>query len=210
MQPALELSPDLIPHDEFHKALWFKPQNQIGWYYFRKNFNGHQIFNPDFLTSVDAPLKDLVRFLHDNNIRTSPSCSGHSMEKWQIRKIYDGLTRDEIEITTSGLLLEEVQSGRVFNYFNKNYSLPWAYPVFQEKLEDYQHKGVLGIHISDFPQLQSTPDVLNIPGVRIKYSDGLVLILTDPKNESDISKLWSNITAEIRAIFGSGQSIPSA
>src|SRR5690242_20563429 len=107
----MKITPALIPHEHFHKGIWLQPVDLPCWYYFMKMKNENDIKNKDFLDSVDAPLKELVSFLHQRGLKTTPSCSGHHKSAKNFEKIYDVLEKDKEEIRNEGLELKDIETG---------------------------------------------------------------------------------------------------
>jgi hypothetical protein len=81
----MKITPELIPHSEFHTGCWLQNANKPGWYYFMKRKNANVIINDLFIETVDEPLRELVTFLHSRNIKTTPSCSGHYISEIAFR-----------------------------------------------------------------------------------------------------------------------------
>lgn len=130
----MELTPDLIPHENFHNGTWLLPVRNGGWYYFWKKKSRNNIKNPDFLDSVDAPLKKLIDFLHEQGVKTTPSCSGHHKSKMFFEKIYDELQENENKIRKHGLKFKDIESGRVYTYRDELYSLPWSREIYLNRV----------------------------------------------------------------------------
>ena len=117
----MKISPDLVPHSEFHAGVWLQSIERPSWYYFKKKQNRNIITNKNFITSLDTPLRELVKLLHKKGIRTTPSCSGHHLRERNLEKIYQDLKTDRREIRSSGLRLKDVETGQISFYKDKTY-----------------------------------------------------------------------------------------
>src|SRR5204862_7330019 len=106
----MKITPEFIPHEQFHKGIWLQPVNRPSWYYFMKMKSTNDIKNEDFMESVDAPLKELVSFLYQRDIKTTPSCSGHHKSEMNFEEIYDALEKDKEEIRNNGLQLKDIET----------------------------------------------------------------------------------------------------
>jgi hypothetical protein len=193
----MNISPQLIPHSEFHKVAWLRSVERPSWYYYKKQKPHQVILNKDFLASVDEPLQELVGHLHQRGIKTTPSCSGHHIKDRNLEKIFSNLKEDEALITTCGIQMMDVESGELEHFKDKNYGLPWGKYDFVKELSEYQHKGVLGMKIED-EMLKSYMKELQFNGVRVKENDGIIFVFTNEDNAFDIRAIWKAITHEIK------------
>jgi hypothetical protein len=199
------ITPDLIPHSEFHKGSWLLPVDREDWYYFRRNKKHNTIHNKRFIGSVDRPLRPLIEWLRSKGIRTTPSCSGHHLSKTSIAKIYHNLELDEHIIRNEGLLLKDVESGKCYCYQDKKYALPWSQKQFIDGLTSYQQNGVLGIRTGRIKKLKEK--ILELPHllekndmhIKVKEEGSLIFIFTCEASQAAIMKTWKLITKEIIA-----------
>jgi len=196
----MKISPELLPHTEFHKGLWLHPGHEHGWYYFMKRKNSFLISDASFINTVDEPLRELVTFLMEKNIRTTPSCSGHHIDRHEIKKIYEGLEDDAEKILKEGLELKDVQSGKKYIYQNARYHLPWKEAEFSERLGKYQHTGVLGMKLGRKKAAKAELLSLNLPDTRVKEKDSIVFILTNENGGSNF-EVWKEITKRVKSIL---------
>jgi hypothetical protein len=196
-----QLSPELIPHSEFHTGIWLQPTEKNNWYYFSRKLNLNRIENKQFLSTVDAPLKELVSFLHSKNIRTTPSCSGHHNSERDLQNIYYSLENDRDEIVDYGLPLLEVESGERFFYRNMNYDLPWSKVEFVKQLREYQEKGVLGMRLDLEDPSQERILNLNIDGVSTGLKDSITFIYTGQNGQGYNEATWKKVTEEVKKII---------
>jgi hypothetical protein len=113
-----------------------------------KKQNDHLIHNDEFMESVDPPLRDLVEFLHQRNITTTPSCSGHCKSERNFAKLWDDLKADEADVRQNGLVMKEIESGERFLFRDPAYQLPWTKETFIDRVTDYQQKGILGLRVN--------------------------------------------------------------
>src|SRR5690349_18992055 len=110
----MRITPELVPHRDFHRGRWLLNARHPAWYYFvkeRKARTPHVVLDPSFMASVDPPLRDLVRFLHRRGIGTTPSCSGHDLPEEELEAIHRSLIRDKNAIRDHGLDLLDVETG---------------------------------------------------------------------------------------------------
>jgi hypothetical protein len=196
----MNISPQLLPHSEFHKVTWLRSVERPSWYYYKKQRTNSAICNKHFLSSVDEPLCELVSLLHKKGIKTTPSCSGHHIKERNLEKIFANLQEDASIINTSGIHMTDVESGESQHYKDKYYRLPWDKYDFVKELSEYQHKGVLGLRIED-EMLKSYVKELQFNGVRVKEDEGIVFIFTNEENAFDIRAIWKAVTAEISLII---------
>jgi hypothetical protein len=202
-----QITPDLIPHSEFHKGIWLLSAKRPSWYYFKKQKNrNRKITNRNFIASVDPPLKKLVSFLHKRGITTTPSCSGHNMRDRNFEIIFPDLEKDEEEIKAEGLEMKDVETGESFLFKDPTYHLPWTKEEFVNALSLYQHKGVLGIRTGNRRKLSDRLQAIRIDGVRIIKEPGVLLIFTNEENQHEIEETWRQVTkAVVQCIAGIGK-----
>jgi len=193
----LKISPELIPHTQFHKGIWLLSSSRPHWYYFMKKCRHNKITNKYFLKSVDKPLKELVRFLHHKGIKTTPSCSGHHKGEKSFRKIYNALKKDKVQIRNGGLKLRDIETGKNYLYRDKDYMLPWNRETFLQDVLSYQKKGIIGIITGN--KLKAKRKILNlkIDGATIREKNSIILISTKEENP----QVWKKITGEIKECF---------
>jgi len=204
----MNITPELIPHSEFHTGIWLQNIENPGWYYFLKQKNKNTISNSSFLDSVDEPLKKLVGYLHNKNIKTTPSCAGHLFPKQHLGRLFDTLKSDRDLICGPGIVLVDNQTGKRFNYKNRNYSLPWSKQIFIEKLYNYQQKGILGIRTGGRKKIEQEILNLKLNSVSVYKRDSIVFISCDYKKENPGHIIWDDITREIINIVDAA--LPSA
>jgi len=196
----MKISPELIPHTQFHTGAWLLSVERPDWYYFRKKSKPSKITNKRFLKTIDRPLRSLVSFLHSKGIKTTPSCSGHHFSERNLEKMYDNLEADRDAIQTRGLQLKDVETGKTYFFRDKNYSLPWSREEFISQVTTYQKKGVLGLRLGKHKNIMQHLLKLNVNGASIKKDKGIILFFTD--NETgDNTKAWKKITKEVKRVF---------
>ncbi len=199
MQRA-RVTPEFIPHDQFHKGKWLQSVRRPGWYYFMEKENENVITNEQFLESVDGPLKELVSFLHRRGVRTTPSCAGHHKSEGNFEAIYDQLMQDKKDIRNGGLELKDVETGERYVYSEKNYTLPWSRENFIGGVLGYQAGGVIGIRAAGREKEKLLQ--IRLPGVEVKEKDSIVFIFTGADPAESIAEKWRKITLEVKAVFG--------
>jgi hypothetical protein len=194
------ITPEFIPHDSFHKGSWLISVLRPEWYYFQRRNNMNRISNPHFMKSVDGSLKPLVRFLHKNGFKTTPSCAGHHRGEKNYEQIYDALKEDEKEIRSTGLLLRDVETNKKTVFKDPTYKLPWNKRQFQTGAMKYQQTGVIGIRLGKRYKLREEILKINLPNVIIKEVDHITLLLT-VNNKGYNQAIWNKITAVIKRII---------
>ena len=200
----MKITPEFIPHEQFHLGKWMVSVKRPSWYYFQKCRNTNDITNEDFSESVDMPLRRLVGFLHNRGIKTTPSCSGHHKREKNFKKIYAALEKDAAEITGKGLELKEIETGRKFIFQNKNYRLPWTRKKFIADVKNYQSRGILGMRVNNHPEIKNQLLQLKIKGVRVEEKNSVVLFFIN-KGNGEHRRLWKKITAGVKKIFSQVQ-----
>jgi hypothetical protein len=196
-----EITPELIPHSEFHSGSWLLSVKRPDWYYFMRKKNYNTINNEKFITTVDKPLRRLVRYLHKRGIKTTPSCSGHHIRERSLEKIYDSLENDAKDIRNTMLILKDVETDHYYFYSDESYSLPWTKEEFIDQVSVYQQKGVLGIRLGNRKKMRNALLNMKIEGARIEERDAIVFFFTDEDNQGDNRHLWKRITkATIRLL----------
>jgi hypothetical protein len=195
-----KISPEFIPHSEFHTGKWLLPVSSC-WYYFIKTPNEDTITNTNFLDSVDEPLKELVSFLHDKGIKTTPSCSGHHFSEKNFELIYDCLEKDMHAIKNGGLKLADIETGQIYLYRNPEYSLPWSRENFLSEVKTYQQKGIIGIKLENRDIEIKKLLRLKFDGVKIWESDSIVFIYVNGNTMGEHRGTWQEITREIKNIL---------
>jgi hypothetical protein len=199
MHSQLKITPDLIPHKNFHKGKWLLPIKRPNWYYFKKGKNKNTISNTSFLHSIDKPLKELVKFLHKKGIKTTPSCAGHHISEKNFEKIYTSLKKDKKDIRKNGLLFKDCETGKIYIYKNKNYILPWTKKKFLSNVMNYQKQGVIGLKLKNKKWKEEILN-LNIPNVKIKERDFILLFFVNNKSGNNSDK-WKKITKKVKRII---------
>jgi len=195
-----EITPDFIPHTEFHTGKWLLAPSSC-WYYFLKTPNENIISNRHFLESVDEPLKELVDFLHSKEIQTTPSCSGHHFSEKNFELVYDCLEKDKEKIRNGGLKLTDIETKQEFLFKNADYNLPWGKEEFLNEAKSYQQKGILGIKLAVRKDEIQKILKLKFDGVKIWESDLIVFIYVNGYTTGSNRETWKLITTEIKNII---------
>jgi hypothetical protein len=166
-----------------------------------KRRNPNQLSNPDFLESVDEPLRELVEFCQELGIRTTPSCAGHYKSKQDFEKIYESLEKDQDDIKNRGLSFTDIETGRTYSFRDENYSVPWDKETFVNRMSEYQKNGIIGIKPGRKQKLREEILSLQIPGVDILDRDGVILFFVKGEGNPDHASVWKKITSEVKRIF---------
>jgi hypothetical protein len=193
----MRISSDLIPHSQFHQGSWLIPVNKPSWYYFVKQENPNNISNESFIQSVDPALRELVAYLHDQGIKTTPSCSGHFRKLKDYKNVYHALESDLKHIRNGGLTLRDIETGKVILYSDHSYKLPWNQQEFLHEVMDYQHHGVIGIKVLN-KSLQKKLLGLKVEHFLVrKEDDDIILFEINVDNEKANLKAWKELTTAI-------------
>ena len=197
------ITPDFIPHNKFHLGSWLIEKNNPSWYYFypKKSLNKFN-YDKNFYSTLDNPLKNVVKFLHQNKIDTTPSCSGHFYPKDIFKKTFDSLKSAEKNIKGKGLILQNPETGEFYKYRNEDYVLPWGKDEFTDRALIHQRKGCLGIK-------PKNNDILNhfkkspIKGFKTFYDPNhkIIIFVTDSNSPEEINEKWGYFTDKIMSLF---------
>lgn len=196
----MKISPELVPHADFHKGAWLLPEGRTDWYYFLKKKTAREIKNKDFINSVDGPLQPLVKYLHKKGIKTTPSCAGHHFGERNIEMTYDDLERDKEAIVNGGIRLKDIETGKLYLYQDKNYSLPWNREEFIKQLTIYQQKGVIGIRLGNHKTMIKELLKITVKGAIIKKKGNIVFIFVDGEGGNN-GRIWKRVTKEVKNII---------
>lgn len=197
------ITPDFIPHKNFHLGSWLIEKDNPSWYYFHpkrdlKNFN----YSKNFYETLDKPLREVVKFLHQNNVDTTPSCAGHFYPKEIFRETYGSLKGNEKNIRGKGLILQNPETGEFFKYRNSDYVLPWDEETFVDRAMGHQTKGCLGLKPQDnklSKHLTSKP----ISGFKTYFDrdNNIVIFVTDSNSVEEKNDKWNNFTNQIMKLL---------
>lgn len=196
----IKLSNELIPHRDFHKGYWYKSPN-LDWYYFKREKRIDEIpSNKSFYSSLDKDLRPLTKFLHSEDIITTPSCSGHIYSKNYFEGIYDKLEKDSYIIKEEGLEVENIETGEKFLFKDSNYSLPYSKDEFIDSAIEYTKNGVIGI--DNLPErILKALDKIQTKKLRSTMDNGLCLIHTHGESTEEIKKVWSLVTYLLKRLY---------
>lgn len=190
----MKLSSDLIPHEDFHKGFWLKTP-KCSWYFFYEHPRDYQIpKNTNFYNTLDEELVDLVKYLHEKNMPTTPSCAGHIFPENRYDKIYSELKNIKNDICDNGILLKNPETDRKFFYKNPRYSLPFSRQEFIHEMNEYQKKGVLGF-VDNKNIYENIKDL--VPSQNI---DGITLLFSIGKSKNNIKNNWKSIENLIKHV----------
>lgn len=184
-----KLSPDLIPHQDFHKGYWLNIIEPNPWYYF---FPAERTFeipqNKEFYNSLDPDLVDIVKLLHNSNIPTTPSCTGHFSSPDYYAELYNKLKQNESKIKSDGVILNNKETGKKYFYKNQNYTLPWDLDTFVDESLEYQTKGVLGF----MDPSEEIYDYLN-GNFECGHDDGITLVFEKSNQTKEKRANWKDL-----------------
>ena len=176
---------DLIPHKDFHKGYWFKSQLS-NWYYFREEKRSFIVKKGFNYNSLDEQLVHLVRKLHKNGHKTTPSCAGHFFTEEYFKEVYKKIKIEEYIINNLGLELYNIETKQKEIFKDRGYSFPYTEESFIHEAIPYSKKGVLGI-LGDFSY------IVNTKNYTVEYKDGITFFFT----ENGSQKVWNQIRSEI-------------
>lgn len=196
----MNISAGLIPHKEFHNGIWLRSGSESGWHYFLKKKNNNLITNKNFLKSVDAPLQELVRFLHKNGIKTTPSCSGHCYKKSDLNDIYRSIESEGDKIRRNGIELMDIESGKKIFYSDDEYTLPWNKKEFVDQLHDYQQNGIIGVRPGADKTFAKRLMEIDLPQIEVDRSGPVILLSTTGNGKNDNAAIWDKVTRELKKI----------
>jgi hypothetical protein len=148
--------------------------------------------------TLDPALRPLVTALHQRGIRTLPSCQGHFFPRSQTGKADPALVRRYRDLQAqaplirgNGLLMRDVESGKVWRVQDSAYKLPTFYEMMRNHYA-LEGIGYLGILMS--------PN-------RIRFRDSAYIYAQAAPGRLDIwvespdarhqRKIWDNITKDI-------------
>jgi hypothetical protein len=198
----MKITPDFISHKHFHKGKWLKPIQGGSWYYFKPSNRGFSTDLPkNFYKTLDEKFKKIVPYLHNHNIPTTPSCTGHFKGTDVFNNIYDDLTNQKSLIRDNGIVLKDPETEKKYMYHYPNYDLPWDRDFFIEKSSRYQRKGCLGLIIND-PNLKN--ELIGADFITDKVWDEdnkCFLILTNPSNQEELDYIWDDAIELLKIII---------
>jgi len=196
-----KISPDFIPHENFHMYKWLAPKlGKNKWYYQQKS-NGiltastHRKFGE----TLDPLIKESVLEFNRRGIPTTPSCSGHFNDEEYYRVIYDGLEEELGEIRSSGILLVDPETGKEIFFKDPDYILPWTKESFTEKAREHGKIGVLGFHDPEMKYYNMLENG-RIPHSQIMRDGDISIFITSPNNQDELLECWNNFTSVLFSI----------
>jgi hypothetical protein len=199
----MKITPDFISHKHFHKGEWLKPIDKGSWYYFKPS---KRVFSTDlpknFYKTLDEKFKKIVPYLHNHDIPTTPSCTGHFKDSDVFNNIYDDLKYQKSMIRDNGIVLKDPETEKNYMYHYPNYELPWGRDFFIEKSNIYQRKGCLGLIIND---VNLKNELINADFITDKLWDDdnkCFLILTNPSNQEELDYIWEDTIELLKIIIG--------
>ena len=192
------ISPEFVPHEEFHRYNWLRPKGKKSkWYYAKESDGIYQVpTGKDFVETVDEELKEVVQFLHEKGIPTTPSCAGHFLKTEDYDSIYEDLLDQCKAINTKGIEFIDPVSDEITYIEDSDYKLPWNRSSFIERGMGHGHMGILGIYD---PKKQFVKKITeNKPGcAQVIENDNLVLFMTNPKSEEELKEAWQVFTDSV-------------
>lgn len=135
---------DFVPPEQFCTKRWWRPGRPgAAWFYHTPAPRRPLSFMRDHST-VDSQIRGLVMFLHSKGMQTSPSCAGHWPKKQWVRRCFDSLQQDALEIRTRGLDMIDVETGVRTRLTDPYWSLPWGdWSHLASGMREYDGEGYL-------------------------------------------------------------------
>lgn len=195
------ISPDFVPHEDFYKYKWLLPKGKKSKWYYAKESNGiYQIPTSErFLDSVDAELKESVRYLHEMDIPTTPSCSGHFYKENYYEDVYNDLIKECQSINSTGLELIDPETEEISFIKDQTYKIPWNRKSFIERGIGHGHIGTIGLFDPSKKVItalkEGTPKCS-----QILEEDNLTIFITNPKSKSELKEAWGWFTNKIKGM----------
>jgi len=195
------ISPDFVPHEDFYKYKWLLPKGKKSKWYYAKESNGiYQIpTSKGFLDSVDVELREAVRCLHEMNIPTTPSCSGHFYKEDYYEDVYKDLLKECQSINSTGLELIDPETEEISFIKDKSYKIPWNMKSFVERGIGHGHIGTIGIFDPSKKVITALKEGSHKCSQILEDGD-LMLFITNPKNESELKEAWESFTNTIKGM----------
>jgi hypothetical protein len=196
----VQATPDFVPHDLWPDKIWLLPlePTKEPWYYYApRTHPPSDLMNPGFLESVDAPIRPLVKWMHEHGIQTGPSCAGHEISPGGFQEIWQGLLEDAAKIRGPGLALKDIENGDLYVMRDPEYRLPWYdFKQFFDKADQHRLVGYLPFSTHDLrgEQLIGRWDGYEITSP--EYSQYRI------KTERPDPEVWKEITAQIEYWLG--------
>ena len=196
-----KISPDFIPHENFHRYKWLAPKSGKNKWYYQKKSDGilttstHRKFGE----TLDPLIKEAVLEFHRKGIPTTPSCSGHFNHDDHYEEIYKRLEKELKEIRSPGILLVDTETGEETLFEDSDYMLPWTKESFIEKAREHGKMGVLGFHDPErkyFNMLENR----RIPHSQIIRDGDISIFITSPNNQDDLLECWSDFTSALFSV----------
>ena len=185
------LSAEPVDAEHLSDKSWYQTEDgDDTWYY----WDDKKTKQSDMPLSVDPALKDLVKFLFENDIETMPSCEGHATSRKDALKIFKKLTDEEREINEEGLPLvnTEDHSDKII-FKDKDYKLEINDP---EELIQEDYSGYIGIKLKNksllnyiYEQISDIDD-----DVRVSINKSILNISVNTDDEKKKESLWKELS----------------
>lgn len=195
------VSPDFVPHEDFHKYKWLLPKGKKSKWYYAKESNGiYQVPNAkDFLDTVDPEIREAVNRLHEMGMPTTPSCSGHFLNEGYYGQIHDDLIQECQTINTDGMEFIDPESGESHYVKDPGYKVPWNRSSFIERGMSHGHMGTIGVYDPSGKLVAKLSE--QMPECAQIMEDGnLMLFVTNPKTEEEMMETWKSFTNSVKEL----------
>jgi len=198
----MNLTPDFIPHKDFHKGSWLKAKGGKWYYFMYGDENEGEIENKWFDNTLDPEIKSLVKLFHDNDIKTSPSCAGHFSKAEYFEDIWDSLDKEKDKINSDGLKLYDSENNEEYMFKDEEYDLPWSKNEFVDRALEYQKKGVLGI-FKDRVKDSTLSSIKKIKSddLEIKDEGDLILFMVNSDDQESMENTWGDLESQVESVL---------
>ena len=139
-----------------------------------------------------------LEFLHERNITTTPSCSGHCKSERNFAKLWDDLEADKADVRQDGLVMKEIESGERFRFRDPAYQLPWTKETFIDRARNCQQKGIVGLRVNG--ETKNELLQLKCDGTTTEERDGYIFFRII-EGDGDNREKWKWLTAAVKAVF---------
>ena len=166
------LSPNLIPHEIFHRCDWWKISGCDWWWWSKREDPNLRIGE---IQHVDRELLSLIGFLWSNRIHTTPSCSGH----FHINERKESIHSSILKSIRRDPSIARSEEGDLYDF-----SLEYPDDDWLNQIDTYQRKGVLGWKALDWH------DEVQWPGNLISDNDIRILIVESSDVWNEVENIW--------------------
>lgn len=196
------VSAELIPIHQMVDKRWFASSNHHDFYYHCNRSEVPEEISSNLINTVDDCLVELVQFFSERGIQTGASCQGHAESSEDIQRRYIAAKDDEAKIRTSGLEIEDLETGEKFFWKDENYKSPFSsLHDAVTKLRQSKVTGSMTIFLAsdDLDVFKQLVEPLEKLGFRLRQTGALddgrkeITISTSSKSEAIQCDKWSRL-----------------